>query len=539
MKLFDSTRMNESYKWLSWKISQEGTYLTVIPENIPEKWDIDEIRRTLVKNKIVSFDIAKIEKVIKMASGQTEHIGEPFEVFEESKRRYIYLQVTPAQVIFSINVGILETDYQITKNDIQFILAEKAVVYGIDHDTIEEILSREIYGREFIIASASLPIAGKDAVITEILPIDPNAKPFLNEDGSVDYKKWDNIRQVNEGEVICTRIPPTPGIPGISVFGQPLSAIPGEDYALPAGINTKAIDDETKLVAAINGFLYRQERDICIGDIYIIKGDVSFKTGNIEYSGDILVRGNVNAGFSVVADGNVSIEGLVESANIVSKTGNVFLKGSVFGLNNARIIAAKNIIAENLQDAKVRAGKTVTVKKQIRNCQIQTENLEMPPNGQILGSIVAYRGYINCGMVGGKSESVNEFILIENEREKLKEELKQENELLQKLNKAIEALQDKLFLIKPPDITPELENMKKLLTSQLESCESSKEQLVAKRKKLLRLIELMPDREALIKIQTLSPILKISIFGVNKELKQELSKLKISWINGATKMEPL
>jgi hypothetical protein len=110
MKLFDSTRMNESYKWLSWKISQEGTYLTVMPENIPEKWDINEIKNTLVKNKIVAFDIAKIEKVIKMASGQTERIGDPFEVFEENKRRYLYLQVTPAQVSFSINVGILQTE---------------------------------------------------------------------------------------------------------------------------------------------------------------------------------------------------------------------------------------------------------------------------------------------------------------------------------------------------------------------------------------------------------------------------------------------
>jgi uncharacterized protein (DUF342 family) len=533
--------MNESYKWLSWKISQEGTYLTVMPENIPEKWDIDEIKNTLVKNKIVTFDIAKIEKVIKMASGQTERIGDPFEIFEENKRRYLYLQVTPAQVSFSINAGILQTEYKITKNDILFILAEKSVVYGIDYDTIEEILSKEIYGREFIIASAALPVSGKDAIITEIIPIDPNAKPFLNEDGSVDYKKWDNIRQVNEGEVICTRIPPTPGIPGISVFGHPLSPTPGEDYALPSGINTKITDEETKLVAAINGFLYRQERDICIGDIYIIKGDVNFKTGNIEYSGDILVKGNVNAGFSVVADGNVSIEGLVESAHIVSKTGNVFFFFFLFGLNNASIIAAKNIIAENLQDVKVIAVKMISVKKQIRNCQIETENLEMPPNGQVLSSIIAYKGYINCGIVGGKAESVNEFILVENEREKFKEELQQQSELLQKLNKAIEVLQDKLFMIKPSpsDITPELENMKKLLTSQLSSCESSKEQLVANRKKLLRLIELMPNKDALIKIQTLLPILKISIFGVNKVFKQELSKLKISWKDGTTRMEPL
>jgi hypothetical protein len=49
----------------------------------------------------------------------------------------------------------------------------------------------------------------------------------------------------------------------------------------------------------------------------------------------------------------------------------------------------------------------------------------------------------------------------------------------------------------------------------------------------------MPDREALITARLLMPVLKVSIFGLNKEFKQELSHLKIGWKNGAIKMEPL
>ncbi|MDR2732398.1 MAG: FapA family protein, partial [Fibromonadaceae bacterium] len=477
--------------------------------------------------------------VINEATGKTERIGPPFELFDEGKRRCLHLQVTPIQARFSIDLEILQSDYQITIADILFLLAEKGVVYGIDNETIEEILSNEVYGKEFIIASAAPPVAGKDAIVTEIIPIDPDAKPFLNEDGSVDYKKWENIRQITQGEVICTRIPPTSGIPGISVFGRPLSPTPGEDRALSAGTNTKVIDEETKLVAAIDGFLYRQGRDICIGGIYIIKGDVSFKTGNIEYSGDILVKGNVNTGFSVVAGGNVSIEGFVESARIESREGSVFLKGSVFGQNNAKITAKKNIIAENLQDAKIKAGQTLTVSGQIRNCQIETDNLKMPREGKIVNSSVAFSGCLKCGTIGGKTESVNEFTLIENERKQYKEELQKQNELLQKLNSAIEILEDKLFQIKPSDTSPELENQKKLLASQLTACNNSKEQLVTKRKKLLKLIEIMPDRDALISVHELLPILKVSIFGSSKEFKHELMNLKISWKNGGIKMESL
>ena len=539
MDIPDSANINESNKWLSWRISPEGTFLTVVRELVPENPDIKEIKKTLLINKVVNFDIEKIENAIKARSGKSERVGPPFELFEEGKRKYLHLQVTPMQARFSIDTGILQTNYNITPEDILFLLAEKAVVYGINYELIEEILNTSAYGQEFIIASAKPPIAGTDAIVTEIIQIDPDAKPFLNEDGTADYKKWDNIRQVEKDEIICTRIPPTPGIPGTSVFGLPLSPTPGDDIGLPVGMNTKAIDGETKLVATINGFLYRQGRNICIGSIYIINGDVNYKTGNIEYTGDVLIKGNVNTGFSVIADGNISIEGVVESARIESKYGNIFLKSSVFGLNNASIIAQKNINAENIQDAKIKAGQNLVVKGQIRSCQIETENLSMPRNGQIVSTSIAFHGRLKCGNIGGKIESINEFTLVENEREQYKEELTKQNEFIQKLEKAIEVLDYKLSSMKTTAITPEFERQVKLLHSQLTSCNNSRNQLIARRKKLLKLIEIMPNKADLISATSISPILKISIFGSSMEIKEELLDLKISWTNGSIKMESL
>jgi uncharacterized protein (DUF342 family) len=540
MKPENLTSINESLNWLSWKISKNGTYLTVTPGLVPKNWSIKKIEETLVQNKILNFNIEKIEAVIKAASGKMEHIGPPFELFEDDKRKYIHLHVTPIQARFSIDVGILTTSGRLTMADISFVLEEKAVVYGINYEVIEDILANESYGQEFVIASADPPVLGLDASVAEIIPIDPDIKPFLDENGNADYKTWENIRQVRKGDVICTRVPPTPGIPGTSVFGHPLSSSPGEDMALPAGLNTKTIDNETKLVAAIDGYLYRAGRNICVGNVYVISGDVDAKTGNIEYSGDVIVKGNVNAGFSVVADGNISIEGSVEAAYVESKQNNVFLKGSVFGLNKTVISAAKNITAENIQDSKVKAGKTVTVAGQIRGCEIETENLEMPSStGQILGSKIAFRGRINCGIVGSETGTLNEFTLAENQQEQFKEDLQKTDGLLQRLNKAIELLGAKLASLKSVQATPELEEQKKLLGSQLSTCEMNKEQLTAKRKNLIKLIDIMPDRENMVRIRQLSPILKVSAFNVSKEYRHELADLKISWKNGDLRMDSI
>jgi len=511
--------------------------LAVMPEFIPNNWNIKEIKKILLKNKVLNFDIAKIEAVIKNASGKVERIGPPFELFEEGKRKYLRLQVTPMQVSFSIDTSILKSDYMITEADVLFVLMEKAVVHGIDYAIVKKAVSRGIYGQEFVIASATLPIAGEDAVITEVLPIDPDVKPYVNEDGTVDYRKLDNIKQIKQGEVICTRKPPTPGTPGVSVYGTTLSPTPGEDYALPTGVNTKIIDDETKLISAINGFLYRQERDICVGNVYVVKGDVDFKTGNIEYSGDVVVRGNVNSDFSVTADGNISIEGFVEAANITSRKGSIFLKGSVFGQNKANIVAEKNVIADNIQDSKIKVGKVFKAWRRVCGCYIEAENLEMPMEAQIISSSVYFKGYVRCGKIGGKMESVSEFVYVNDEKKQFKEELQSSNELLKKLSDVMDALQAKL--LSTPSTTPELRNHKQLLESQLSTCAASKEQLTSRRKKLLNLIELMPDKDALISAYLIYPVLKVSIFGLNTEYKQDFSNLAIGWRNGTIKMESM
>jgi len=537
MDSLSSANINDGPKWLLWQIEPSGTYLTVIPELIPLSWNINEVKKILIKNYVINFDLARIERTIRNPSGKSELVGPPFERFEEGKRRYLKMQVTPIQVRFAMDAGMLQTEYRITVADLLFLLSEKAVVYGIDYETIDEIVSKEIYGQEFIIATAVPPVAGQDAIITEVLPIDPDIKPFLNENGTADYKKWDNIRQVKQDEVICKRTPPTPGIPGISVFGYPLTPTPGEDFALPQGINTKVIDNETKLVAARNGFLYRDNPYICVGCVFVIDGDVDFKTGNIEYFGDVLVKGNVMTGFSIVADGNISIQGSVEASHIESTKGNITLKGSVFGQNKATIVAEKNINAENIQDSILKAGEAIRVRGQIRNCKIETKHIEQPSDGQIISSSVLFSGYLKCGYIGGKAESINDFTLLDTERQQYKKELMNSNGLFQKLLGAIDILQDKLLEIKPSDTSPEAINQKQILLSKLETCNNSKEQLLIKRKKLAKLLELMPDKEALITANVLMPVLRVSIYGHTKDFKQELSHLRIGWRSGSIKME--
>jgi len=60
-----------------------------------------------------------------------------------------------------------------------------------------------------------------------------------------------------------------------------------------------------------------------------------------------------------------------------------------------------------------------------------------------------------------------------------------------------------------------------------------------KRKKLVKLLDMMPDKESLITANVLMPVLKVSIYSHTKEFKQELSHLRIGWKSGAIRMESI
>lgn len=75
-----------------------------------------------------------------------------------------------------------------------------------------------------------------------------------------------------------------------------------------------------------------------------VNGDVGVETGNIDFNGSISIRGTVQTGFSVIAKGDISIEGPegVSGAKLIkSIDGDVFIRGGIFGLGETRVEAGE------------------------------------------------------------------------------------------------------------------------------------------------------------------------------------------------------
>ena len=66
--------------------------------------------------------------------------------------------------------------------------------------------------------------------------------------------------------------------------------------------------------------------------VYEVNGDVDYNTGNIDFVGTIVIRGNVRSGFKVKADGDIRIIGSVEGAELEA-AGSIEISAGIIGQN--------------------------------------------------------------------------------------------------------------------------------------------------------------------------------------------------------------
>lgn len=78
----------------------------------------------------------------------------------------------------------------------------------------------------------------------------------------------------------------------------------------------------------------------CIEESLLIRGDVDVSSGNIDFIGDIMVKGNVMEGFSVTSKKNVTIFGTVTNGTVTAD-GDITIK---LGSINSKLRSEKGSI---------------------------------------------------------------------------------------------------------------------------------------------------------------------------------------------------
>ncbi len=316
--------------------------------------------------------------------------------------------VSPSGLEARLSILPAQGGHAATKAEALEQLRLKGIHEGVLVDEINHAIA-EGKARELVIARGREPIAGDDGTLECLLPEIRARVPRISNSGRTDYRDLGEIQVVQEGDALMRRHPPTPGVPGVNVLGKPIAPKAGKDVRFApklAGVRP-ADDDPDLLVAAINGQPLQVRGGMMVEPMFTVE-TVNMATGNILFDGAVRVRGDVKAGMSIQASGDIEIGGVVEPATLESG-GNIVVKSGVLGGiahkdgSGHYIRCAGSFSAIYAQQARIEAGDSIFIDDLAMQCQLTAVNhirLGHNRRGQIIGGLLQATLSIHARTIG-------------------------------------------------------------------------------------------------------------------------------------------
>lgn len=444
-------------------IEEDGDIYLKVDSEITITTNKDDIIKYIEYRKIEDFDqnLLKasnldIDNKIKIAEEQTlKPIKASIEVFMSNDKLSGYI--------------VLYKPFnspKLSKEEILDKLKAKNIKFGIKEDLIDKLEKEPIYDEEILIAEGKSPIEGKKSEKIYHVEIGIDKNPSIKETGEVDFKNISIIKNVKKGQLLLEVTMPEEGETGRTITDIEIPVKQLKPLLLNGGRNTIKSEDGLKLYSAIDGAVSELDKKISVEEIYEVPANVDNTTGNINFNGSVVVKGNINTGFVVKASGNIEVNGVVEGASLVSG-GDIILKKGVQGNNKSDIIAKGNLLAKFIENANIK------VEGCINSSTIIHSNISalgiisvLDSKGLITGGTLRSLEGIKAKVIGSEmgSETSLEVGINPEDKERvevLSPEIKKLKAELEDLNKSLDIYKEMSEKIKLPK--DKAEKFKKIL----------------------------------------------------------------------------
>ena len=304
-------------------LDEEGT----LPEEMIRR-ELARLRTALTglcgarMKQVKEFNKSKLRK-----KKDQEESAEPEETLSLDAQPYFFLSTDKlyAWIIVLPPIG----EGQEVSRDLLFqAMLDQGVTYGVDEHLVERLPVHERkYFHLFPFAQGKPAFDGENGNIVDYFPRSIVHTLDVDEYGQVDYTNLNLIFNVNKDQEICRLILPTEGEPGRTVQDQEIPAKSGKSVPLPKGRNTEISEDGLSLLASIAGHVEFTGRSFQVKPVLDIPGNVDFSTGDINFLGDINIKGDVLTGFTVRAMGNIHARENLQTDCIIN--GSIYCDGEV------------------------------------------------------------------------------------------------------------------------------------------------------------------------------------------------------------------
>ncbi|MHB1167385.1 MAG: DUF342 domain-containing protein [Carboxydocellales bacterium] len=322
-------------------------------------------------------------------------------------------------------------------------LANQGVVYGIIEANVQRALDLGNQSEEVTVAVGTPMDPGRNAELNYNFNFGGiKIQPKELEDGRADFYNLNLIQNVTNGQVLVTKTPLYEGTDGKAVTGKVIPTKPGKDVTIKAGKNTELIDNNTTLIAADNGHVVFTGGKISVLPVYEVQGDVDFSTGNVDFVGNVVIKGNVTEGFVVKSQGDVEVRGSIAGGSVYVE-GHLQIKNGIQGVGKGTVKCGGNIFTKFIENARVKADGDIIVGEAIMHSYVYAKgNIQVGGRkGVIVGGVTGAGNEITAKIVGSSFSTNTELEAGVNPelREKYNETVKNLEEANKNLNKTQQA----------------------------------------------------------------------------------------------------
>lgn len=318
-----------------------------------------------------------------------------------------------------------EKDIKITYEDIADILIEDDITNSIleeNIDKLQEILNNnKLSFKEILLSESEIPKNGKDSKLELFFENQISLEKKLVDDNK-DYGAILFENNVKIKQLIAVKYAPTIGTQGVTIKGKTIPPKKGRDHELNVQNNIDFItkDDKIMYYSKIDGRASLSGNNcISVNLICVVPFDVNIKSGNVDFEGDVYVKGSIMSGFGVNAGGSIFVSGSVSQKTTLKAGGNIEIKEGILGKDDVSITAEGSFSAKFLQNAKIYSKGDVTVKEYILNSNIKTQGRVITPDvdseaegkGSIIGGNVSSYISIVAKIIGSAISSNTNLIV--------------------------------------------------------------------------------------------------------------------------------
>lgn len=457
--------------------------------------------------------------------------------------QYLSITFSEDKEIAYLQFSKKDENFSCSVEDLKGFLHSHNIKFGIQNDIVKRLSEHpeEYFFNRVPIAIGEPAEKGEDGRVMLTVDLEVDRKPLEKADGKVDYKDLIRLHNVRKGQLIAKIIPPRPGKAGKTVTGEELTFKAGKEAYFKIGKNVLIDKDEIAMYAAIDGLVTLTDKGkINVFPVYEVNGDVDYNTGNIDFVGTVVIRGNVLSGFSVKSVGDIRVIGGVEGAELISG-GSIEITGGIIGYNKGHVSAGKNVKVSFIQDGNVTAGEDVIVSQSIMHSNIRAgrDVICSGAKGLIVGGIVQAGEKVVARTIGNSMSTATAIEVgvvpeLRNEINELRQELRQ---LLDNGDKTTKAL----YLLSQLANNGQLSSDKVALRIKLNATKQSHQREEKRIKERVLEIEKMLEDTARARVEVVKTIYggsKIVIGRYTRFVKDATERVVFTYNEGDISLSP-